>query len=208
MVQCRFGQRTSGSSIVLTVHCNNGRQSNCAWTQCVDRIISVVFMRPSATQKGPAMSRLVSRQNILSMAYTCSASWWTRTRRFALIPLVTFSMVGLVNPSEAEPSLSGSWSGSGWISFASGTREKARCRARYSKASSNSYRMRATCATTSGKASQTATVYRLSRGRYRGSFHNTEYNVSGTIRVVVRGRSQSVSLAGDGASASFSMRKR
>ena len=157
MVQCRFSRRTSGSSIVLTVHCNNGRQSNCAWTQCVDRIISVVFfLRPSATQKGPAMSRLVSHQNILSMAYTCSASWWTRTRRFALIPLVTFSMVGLVNPSEAEPSLSGSWSGSGWISFASGTREKARCRARYSKASSKRYRLRATCATTSGNAGSSA----------------------------------------------------
>jgi hypothetical protein len=68
--------------------------------------------------------------------------------------------------------------------------------------------MRATCATASGKATQTATVYRLSRGRYRGSFHNTEYNVSGSIRVVVRGRSQRVSLTGDGASASFSMRKR
>ena len=208
-MQCRFGRRTSGSSIVLTVHCNNASRPNCAWTQCVDRIISVVFfLRPSATQKGPAMSRLVSHQNILSMAGTCSASWWTRTRRFALIPLVAFSIVGLVDPSEAEPSLSGSWSGGGWISFASGTREKARCRARYSKGSSNSYRMRATCATASGKASQTATVYRLSRGRYRGSFHNTEYNVSGTIRVVVRGRSQSVSLAGDGASASLSMRKR
>jgi hypothetical protein len=208
-MQCRFGRRTSRSSIVLTVHCNNGSRPNCAWTQCVARNISVeFFLRPTATQKGPAMSRLVSRKNILSMAGTCSVSWWTRTRRFALIPLVAFSIVGLVDPSEAEPSLSGSWSGGGWIAFASGTREKARCRARYSKASSNSYRMRATCATVSGKASQTATVYRLSRGRYRGSFYNTEYNVSGTIRVVVRGRSQSVSLAGDGASASFSMRKR
>jgi len=154
------------------------------------------------------MSKLVSHQNILSMAYTRSASWWTRTRRFALIPLVAFSIVGLVNPSEADPSLSGSWSGGGWISFASGTREKARCRARYSKASSNSYRLRATCATTSGKATQSATVYRLSSGRYRGSFNNTEYNVSGTIRVVVRGRSQSVSLVGNGASASLRLRKR
>jgi hypothetical protein len=51
-------------------------------------------------------------------------------------------------------------------------------------------------------------VYRLSRGRYRGTFYNTEFNVSGSIRVVVRGRSQRVSLTGDGASASFSLRKR
>ena len=208
-MECHFDRRTNDSSIVLTVHCNNGNRPNCAWTQCTDRNISVVFfLRPSATQKGPAMSELVSHQNILSMAYTRSASWWTRTRRFALIPLVAFSIVGLVDPSEAEPSLSGSWNGSGWISFASGTREKARCRARYRKTSSNSYILRATCATTSGKATQTATVYRLSRGRYRGTFYNTEFNVSGSIRVVVRGRSQRVSLTGDGASASFSLRKR
>jgi hypothetical protein len=165
-------------------------------------------LRPSATQKGPSMSKLVSHQNILSMAYTRSASWWTRTLRFALIPLVAFSVTGLVGPSEAGSGLAGSWSGGGWVSFASGTREKARCRARYSKASSNSYRLRATCATASGKATQTATVYRLSSGRYRGTFYNSDYNVSGTIRVVVRGRSQSVSLAGDGASASLRLRKR
>jgi hypothetical protein len=154
------------------------------------------------------MSQLVSHKHIFSMTCTSSTSWWKRTRRFALVPLVAFSVAGLVGPSEADPGLAGSWSGGGWVSFASGTREKARCRARYSKVSSNSYSLRATCATTSGKASQTATVYRLAAGRYRGSFHNSEYNVSGTIRVVVRGRSQSVSMAGDGARASLNLRKR
>jgi hypothetical protein len=154
------------------------------------------------------MSRQVSHQHFSSMAHASSASWRKRTRIFALVPLVAFSVTGLVGPSEAGSGLAGSWSGGGWVSFASGTREKARCRARYSKASSNSYRLRATCATASGKATQTATVYRLSSGRYRGTFYNSDYNVSGTIRVVVRGRSQSVSLAGDGASASLRLRKR
>ncbi len=124
------------------------------------------------------------------------------------MPLVAIGMAGLVGPSEAEPGLSGSWRGGGWVSLASGSRERARCRARYSRASSNSYRLRATCATPAGKASQTATVYRLSRGRYRGTFYNSDYNISGTIRVVVRGRSQSVSLAGGGAAASLRLRKR
>lgn len=129
-------------------------------------------------------------------------------RRFALVPLIAIAVAGLTGPSQAEPGLSGSWSGGGWVSLASGNRERARCRARYSRASSNSYRLRAVCATTSGKASQTATVYRLSRGRYRGTFYNTEFNITGTIRVVVRGRSQSVSLAGGGTSATFRLRKR
>ena len=59
-----------------------------------------------------------------------------------------------------------------------------------------------------GKASQTATVHRVSANRYRGSFYNSDFNVRGSIRVVVHGRSQSVSLSGDGASASLSLSKR
>ena len=154
------------------------------------------------------MRKQFPHQPYSSMALASSAFWWKMARRTALIPLVAIGVAGLVGPSKAEPGLTGSWSGGGWFSLASGKRERARCRARYSRASSNSYRLRATCATSSGKASQTATVYRLSRGRYRGTFYNTQYNVSGSIRVVVRGRSQSVSLTGGGTSASFRLSKR
>jgi hypothetical protein len=127
---------------------------------------------------------------------------------FALVPLAALASMGAVVPSAADPGLAGSWSGGGWVSFSTGNKEKARCRATYSKASSKSYTLIATCATSSGKASQTATVYQVSGGRYRGSFYNTEYNVRGTIRVVVSGSSQQVSLAGDGASASLSLTRR
>jgi hypothetical protein len=130
-------------------------------------------------------------------------------QRLALAPLAALAAAGAVGPSAAEPrSLAGSWSGGGWVSFSTGTKEKARCRATYSRAGKNSYNLHATCATSSGKASQTATVYHVSGSRYRGSFYNSDYNVRGTIRVVVSGGSQSVSLAGDGASASLSLRRR
>ncbi len=173
------------------------------------RIISIMcFLRPLATTKGPAMSRQDPQKPYSSMNQATSAYRWKVARRTALIPLVAIGVAGLASPSKAEPGLTGSWSGGGWVSLASGKREKARCRARYSKASSNSYRLSATCATSGGKASQTATVYRLSKGRYRGTFYNSEYNVSGSIRVVVRGRSQSVSLAGNGTSASIRLSKR
>ncbi len=129
--------------------------------------------------------------------------------RIALVPLAAIAAASLVGASAAEPvSLAGSWSGGGWVSFSTGTKEKARCRATYQRASGDSYRLEATCATSSGKASQTATVYKVSGRRYRGSFYNTEYNVRGTIRVVVSGSSQSVSLNGEGASASLSLRRR
>jgi hypothetical protein len=114
-----------------------------------------------------------------------------------------------MGPSAAEPgaSLAGSWSGGGWVSFASGSKEKARCHARYT-GGGDTYTVSATCATASGKASQTATVYKVSGGRYRGSFVNSEYNVRGSIRVVVHGKSQSVSLSGDGASAQLNLSRR
>jgi hypothetical protein len=129
--------------------------------------------------------------------------------RVALVPIALLVASGTIAaPSVADPGLTGSWSGGGWVSFSTGSKEKARCRATYSRAGQKSYKLHATCATSSGKASQTATVYQVSAGRYRGSFHNSDYNVRGTIRVVVSGGSQKVSLAGDGASASLSLRRR
>jgi hypothetical protein len=130
-------------------------------------------------------------------------------RRAGMLTLAALPVVGFIGPSTAEPgaSLAGSWSGGGWVSFASGSKEKARCHARYT-GGGDTYTVSATCATASGKASQTATVYKVSGGRYRGSFVNSQYNVRGSIRVVVHGKSQSVSLSGDGASAQLSLSRR
>jgi hypothetical protein len=129
-------------------------------------------------------------------------------RSAGILSLAVLPVVGVIGPSEAEPGgLAGSWSGGGWVSFASGSKEKARCHARYT-GGGGSYTVSATCATASGKASQTATVYKVTGSRYRGSFFNSEYNVRGTIRVVLHGKSQSVSLSGDGASAQLSLSRR
>lgn len=130
-------------------------------------------------------------------------------RRFGILALAALPVVAFVGPTEAEPAagLSGSWSGGGWVSFANGSKEKARCRAHYS-GSGGAYSVTATCATASGKASQTAKVYKVSGSSYKGSFVNSEYNVRGSIRVSVKGNTQSVSLNGDGASAQLSLSRR
>jgi hypothetical protein len=130
-------------------------------------------------------------------------------RGAGLLSLAVLPVVGFIGPSEAEPggSLAGSWSGGGWVSFSSGSKEKARCHARYS-GGGGSYTLTATCATASGKASQTATVYKTGGNSYKGSFVNSQYNVRGSIRVTVHGKSQSVSLSGDGASAQLSLSRR
>jgi hypothetical protein len=109
-----------------------------------------------------------------------------------------------VKEAKAEMGLEGSWSGGGEVAFAvTGSRERARCRAHYTRRSKDSYAMNASCATASGKADQTATVHRVGENRYRGSFHNPAYDISGTIFVVVNGNSQSVRLTSSSGSALF-----
>ena len=113
---------------------------------------------------------------------------------------------GLANAGNAQgakklnaSSLEGAWSGGGILSFASGAKEQARCRARYSRAGKDSYTVNATCATASGRAAQTARVRQVGNNRYSGSFYNSEYSISGMIDIVVHGSSQTVRLTGDSA---------
>ena len=111
----------------------------------------------------------------------------------------------LVNAQGAKKApaggLEGSWSGGGTVSFASGARERARCRAHYRRAGTSSYVVNATCATASGSAAQTATIRQVGANRYSGSFYNSQYSISGVMHVVVRGASQRVQLISDGGSA-------
>jgi hypothetical protein len=141
---------------------------------------------------------------------------------FACALAATLAMFGLADPgvgqsdpakakvepskaskeAKAEPSLEGAWSGGGEVAFAAtGSRERARCRAHYNRRTKDSYAMQATCATASGKAAQTATVHRVGENRYRGTFHNSEYDITGTISVVVNGNSQRVQLTSTSGSA-------
>jgi hypothetical protein len=131
---------------------------------------------------------------------------WLRIGVLAL-PLL---MAGLAAPHEAaaqSSSLEGSWRGGGSVAFASGQQERAQCRAQYRRASGNAYTVTATCATPSGRATQTATLRQVGGNTYQGQFRNTEYDVSGTISVTVSGNRQSVRLTGDAGSAAFELRR-
>jgi hypothetical protein len=124
----------------------------------------------------------------------------------ACVALLLAGSLGLSQSSTAQPaSLEGSWSGSGVVSVASGGRERARCNARYRRGSNATYALTATCATASGRATQTASGRNVGGNSYRGSFYNSEYNVSGTISIVVHGNSQSVQLTSDAGSASLQL---
>jgi hypothetical protein len=134
------------------------------------------------------------------------APLWMR-RAILAAPIVVAGLAVSDRGMAQSASLEGSWHGGGSVAFASGQRERAACRAQYYRASSTSYTVTATCATPSGRATQTATVRRVGGNSYQGQFHNSEYNVSGTIHVTVGGNHQSVRLMSDSGSASFELRR-
>jgi hypothetical protein len=122
--------------------------------------------------------------------------------------IAALALIGLPHVANAQSpkkteavGLEGSWSGGGTVSFASGSRERASCRAHYRRAGKSGYTVSATCATASGRAAQTASIRQVGANSYSGSFYNSEYSISGVIHVVVRGASQTVRLNSDSGSA-------
>jgi hypothetical protein len=122
----------------------------------------------------------------------------------ALACLTALVPAALPAPARAEPgSLEGSWSGGGAVHLPNGAQERARCRARYSRASRFVYTVNAVCATPSGRVAQVASLQRTGTNSYAGNFYNAEYGVSGSMYVTVRGNTQRVTLTSSAGSASL-----
>ncbi len=122
--------------------------------------------------------------------------------------LFAFAAVLIVadTPAKAE-SLAGRWSGGGQVHY-SHTSERAKCNATFTRASGTLYRMTASCATPSGRVEQTATLNRVGKNAYAGVFHNSQYNVSGSIHVRLSGNTQQVQLRGNVGGGTFKLRRR
>jgi hypothetical protein len=103
--------------------------------------------------------------------------------------------------------LTGSWRGGGRVMFSSGDSERATCRASFRRLTTNLYDMDAVCATTSARVQQSARVQRVSGDAFAGRFYNREFDVSGTIRIRLRGARLTASLRGANGSAFLSLRR-
>ena len=112
--------------------------------------------------------------------------------------VVALLVVATTSALEAESAraarLEGSWSGGGRVWLAAGGKEYARCRANYSRRSGERYVVTAVCATPSVRVVQTAFLRRAGNDRYKGTFVNREYRVSGSIVIRVWGNRQTVRL--------------
>ena len=112
-----------------------------------------------------------------------------------------------VTAASAAP-LEGVWVGGGHARPTSGKRERLRCRITYSRMSSKIYNVVAICATTAAKIRQTGELVKVRPGLYVGDFNNRDYDISGRVRVITKGRRQSVSFSSDAGKGSLSLRKR
>src|SRR5262245_51181973 len=106
-------------------------------------------------------------------------------QRLVVALLVPTSIVAFAAENAHAAKLEGAWGGGGRVWFASGGREYARCRAKYSPRSNERYVVTAVCATSSDWVVQTA---------FRGRFVNRDYRVSGSIFIRVRGNRQTVRM--------------
>lgn len=125
-----------------------------------------------------------------------------------LAAALVMSLTGFSAARAESATIVGTWSGNGSISFSSGTREGARCRAHFAKTGATSYAMEASCATSSARVDQSAELTKVGANSYVGSFFNQQYNTGGQIRITVNGRSQYVRLSGEAGSAVFNLSKR
>jgi len=117
--------------------------------------------------------------------------------------LVACAGLGARVASAEMASLDGAWSGGGSVTFPSGAKESARCRANFKKRGAERYLVSARCASASGKVEQSALLTYVGSNQFTGSFFNTEYKVDGTITVTVSGNSQNVSIVSPAGSSAY-----
>jgi hypothetical protein len=123
--------------------------------------------------------------------------------------LVLATLVNLAAPQQAiAQSLEGTWSGSGSAKPKSGQTERVRCRITYSRENPKVFGVAATCATPSATFHQTGTLLMVGPTRFVGDFYNPEYDVSGRVRVTLKGSTQTVTFSGSKGTGSMTLTRR
>ncbi len=105
-------------------------------------------------------------------------------------------------------SLAGTWQGSGYVAPKSAARERVRCRVTYRKQSAKVFSVSARCASKSATIRQTGEVLMVRPNRYVGDFYNSQFDVSGRVRVTISGSRQTVTFSGGAGRGRLNLRKR
>lgn len=101
----------------------------------------------------------------------------------------------LADPAHAE-GLQGTWSGSGYVETTEGERDTVHCRVSYDPQGSKVVAVTASCTSSSTTIHQTGQLSLVNPNRYVGDFYNSEFDISGRIRVAISGSTQTVTFSG------------
>ena len=114
----------------------------------------------------------------------------------ALLGIALLAPLVALAPSNAvsATALAGEWSGEGTVTQKEGPTEKVRCRVEYKQESAKVFGVIAKCASTSKMTKQTGELLEVRPGVYTGEFTLTQYDVSGRVRVVIEGETQTVTF--------------
>jgi hypothetical protein len=126
---------------------------------------------------------------------------------FLALACAVVAITGYSAPSHAA-SLSGTWSGNGYVQPSNGQRESVRCRVTYSQQSDKVFGVSAVCASPSAKIRQTGEVLMVNESRFVGDFYNSDFDISGRVNVSIIGNSQTVSFKSSSGHGSLSLQKR
>ena len=124
-----------------------------------------------------------------------------------VIAVAVLNLCALSTVASSEP-LQGTWSGPGYVKPTNGERQNVTCHVSYSPQGSKVVAVTATCSSSSTTIHQTGQLSMVTPNRYVGDFYNSEYDISGRIRVSVSGSSQTVTFSGARGSGSLSLSKR
>lgn len=126
-------------------------------------------------------------------------------RKLSLMMTVVTLTTLQAGAASAESGLAGTWSGNGYVMPKDGARESVRCRVRFNKQSSTVYSVAAQCEGSATSVNQTGEVIEVSGGRYAGDFYNSQYDISGRVRVQMNGNHQTVTFSGSRGQGSLSL---
>jgi hypothetical protein len=125
---------------------------------------------------------------------------------FSFMMAAVLAVCAFSTGTRAE-TLSGTWSGNGFVKPKEGERESVRCKVTYNPEGASTVGVTATCASASTTIHQTGQLTMVSQTRYVGDFYNSEYDISGRIGVTISGSSQTVTFSGARGSGSLSLSK-
>jgi hypothetical protein len=122
--------------------------------------------------------------------------------------LTVLLSVAFIAPLHADPTpLEGTWRGSGTMQQMDDPPQKLTCRIKYSRETAKVFRVVAKCVTISSTINQTGQLLKVNPGVYVGEFHVAAYGLSGRIRVVIDGATQTMSFKSSRAKGTVTLTK-